>query len=553
MSDPSTVNVDVHLPDDTHVSLQLPRGDSIRTLDALLADHGYALNTRCAGRGLCRGCTLGLAHGTLLHKSNKTVAPATLPSCECRLDPASTAPMRLRIPARSLLVHPPQVEDAFVLKVPAAHNPLVPTNGNATHGFAIDIGTTTVVVLLVDLRDGRIVTRASALNAQVSLGDNVLTRIDHASQSPENLRRLQTKITGDTLVPLLRQALGQASLDSSAIAGATIAGNTAMLHLLTGTDPTTLGIAPFRPVFLEHRIHSSDTLGISLDEAATAFPIHLLPGLGAYVGADLNAGLAALGMAYRARPCLLVDVGTNGEIILQTPEHRLACATAAGPAFEGAGLDCGSRAVKGAVSAIELGEATAKVTLRTIGDGPPEQAPGICGSAYLDFLAEGRRTRLLNPYGRFEEDAWMRRPSPQQVQGNFGRALCLNPGAPRPLHISEADVASLLQAKAAIAAGIELLLHQARLQPAHVETLFLAGGFGRNLSVANALGCGLLPGFDATQIEVVGNTSLGGAYLCLLDAALVEELESFRATTTVIELNQLEDFEDTYLENLALP
>ncbi|MGF1448567.1 MAG: ASKHA domain-containing protein [Opitutales bacterium] len=553
MSEPASIRLTLDLPDRPPATLRVAPEDCETRLDALLARAGYALNTRCAGRGLCQGCAVELRAGTLRHKGNLQHATQTLPACECQLHATAGEAVVVHVPRRSLLAHSPRIEDAFVLKVSAGQNPLFEQVEVKTHAFAVDLGTTTVAVLLVDLRDGRIVDRASALNAQVRFGDNVLTRIEYAGKSPAALGQLQRSLGEETLVPLLRQLMRRASLPAGSLAGMAVAANTVMLHLLAGIDPTPLGIAPFQPVFLEHRIHFSDTLGLVLEDGADPFPVHLLPGLGPYVGADLNAGLAALGLPYRQRPSLLVDIGTNGEIVLQTPQERLACATAAGPAFEGAGLDCGTRAVEGAISEIAASPEGGAFVLKTIGAKPAKQAAGVCGSAYLDFLAVARQGRLLNQYGRFEPNAWDHLQPAQRTQTQWGRALRLNPEATLPLHISEADIASLLQAKAAIAAGIDLLLQSASLKPEDIETLYLAGGFGRNLNVSCALACGLLPGFREGQIEVVGNTSLGGTYLCLLDVALVDELERFRHNTTLLELNQLPDFEDTYLEHLALP
>jgi uncharacterized 2Fe-2S/4Fe-4S cluster protein (DUF4445 family) len=280
-------------------------------------------------------------------------------------------------------------------------------------------------------------------------------------------------------------------------------------------------------------------------------PLHLLPGIAAYIGADITAGVHATGMSYAPRPALLVDIGTNGEIVLQSSGRLHACATAAGPAFEGSGLRSGTRAREGAVSVIRLSLQPFQLDLDIIGNIPPARAVGLCGSAYLDLLALGRNHGLLTRTGRFDPAVWNRLPAANRAEDEGEKLLRLVPGNDHTL-IGEVDIALLLQAKAAIGAGIESLLTTAGLAAADVATLHLAGGFGMHLDVAHAIAIGLLPGFRTNQIEVVGNTSLGGAVLALLDRTSLDEMDAIRRGVDVLELNLLPDFEDRYIDHLAL-
>ena len=305
------------------------------------------------------------------------------------------------------------------------------------------------------------------------------------------------------------------------------------------------------------------------------------------MGADLTAGAFATGLVYDEGPSLLVDVGTNGEIILKRGGHLSGCATAAGPAFEGAGLTNGVRATVGAISHIALkaipdplnsesgmsvslgnSQVSAKQTGATpvpltpdnqthphtliietekIGQGMPI---GLCGTAYVDFLAEGRTTGFLTERGRFAE-GFTDQTIPWK---DYGRALRVATGTGKvDIVITETDIAGLLQAKAAIAAGILTLLERCGLTPAQIKNLYLAGGFGLHLNRVNAIACGLLPGFVPEQIEVVGNTSLGGAYLALLDCGALDEITRAGTKMDVIELNLDPGFEDRYIEQLSLP
>jgi uncharacterized 2Fe-2S/4Fe-4S cluster protein (DUF4445 family) len=318
-----------------------------------------------------------------------------------------------------------------------------------------------------------------------------------------------------------------------------------MLHLVAGVDPTPMGFAPFTPRFLSRTTLRAGDLGLSPAEAE----VHLLPGAAAYVGADLTCGTFVSGLAYEGGPSLLVDVGTNGEIIARFGEHLLGCATAAGPAFEGSGLTQGLRAGDGALSHVRFGS-DHSVEVEVIGGGKPT---GICGSAYVDLLGAGNRAGLLGPTGRFT-DSW-RTSVPDRFQGgDYGLEMTLarGQGGP-PVTVSELDISRLLQAKAAIAAGIRTLLRKLGLKPQDVKTLHLAGGFGMHLDLENAIAAGLLPGFAVDQVQLVGNTSLGGASLAFVDSSVVEELQRIGESMEIVELNMEPGFEDTYIEELSVP
>lgn len=515
-------------------------------LSKVLAEHGFPLNTRCGQRGLCHGCEIVLQQGSLVIGNSEVTAPATLRACRARLN----GPISITIPARSRIEHKPQVGDTFEIALPCAHDPLFPANGPRDTAFAVDIGTTTVVVLLIDLTNGEVLSRAGGFNAQIRFGDNVLTRID-AARTPEAIAAMQEAVVRETLAPLLLQACERADREPSRIAGGTIAGNTTMLHLLAGEDPTSLGIAPFTASFLAGKSMTAANIHLTAEGLAPDTPIQLLPSIAGYIGADITAGVYATGMVFDEKPSLLVDIGTNGEIVLQNGGALTACATAAGPAFEGCGLRCGTRAREGAVSDLAITRDPFEIRLQTIGGVPPERASGICGSAYIDFLASARGCGLLGHAGRFDAAAWATLPETFRLTDDDERALSLaGPGSPR---ISEVDVAVLLQAKAAIGAGIETLLETAGIRAEEISRVYLAGGFGMHLNVENAIAIGLLPGFKPEQVRVVGNTSLAGALLALIDRTTLAEMEALREQVQVIELNLAEGFEDRYVEHLMLP
>jgi uncharacterized 2Fe-2S/4Fe-4S cluster protein (DUF4445 family) len=529
---------------------EIPIPHDARSLADVLAAHGLPLNTRCGQRGLCHGCEVELREGSLLTENGVVTAPATVRACRVRLAGGAV----IHLPARSRIEHRPQVGETFEIAIPCAHQPLFPpAPGGRDTAFAVDIGTTTVVVLLADLVTGAVLSRAGAFNAQIRFGDNVITRIE-AARKPENLAAQQRAIVMETIQPLLLRACARAGRAPDRLAGGAMAGNTTMLHLLVGADPTPLGIAPFTPRFIHGRQVSAGEIKLVVPGLPPVTPIQLLPGIAGYIGADITAGIFASGMAFDPTPSLLVDIGTNGEIVLQSGGQLTACATAAGPAFEGCGLRCGTRARDGAVSDLRLTLNPFRLETKVIGRFPLAQANGLCGSAYVDFLATARRCGLMGVTGRFEAAAWKNLPAQNRFERDGERALCLTetPDA-SALRVSEADVARLLQAKAAIGAGIEILLETAGLRAADLGRVCLAGGFGMHLNVAHAIAIGLLPGLRAEQVRVVGNTALAGALLALVDRTTLAEMENLRAQVGVIELNLADQFEDRYIEHLMLP
>lgn len=518
------------------------------SLADVLSANNLPLNTRCGQRGLCRGCEVELHLGKACVEGNSVAAPAIIKACRACVD----ADAVVFVPARSRIEHRPQVGETFEIAVPYAHQPLFPfTPDGRDTAFAVDVGTTTVVVLLVDLVSGEVLSRAGAFNEQIRFGDNVVTRIEFA-RKPGELAAMQRAIVAETIQPLLARACERAGRGMEHIAGGAIAGNTTMLHLLVGEDPTPLGIAPFTPRFIAGRKVSAGEIGLA--GLAPEIPIQLLPGIAAYIGADITAGVYATGMIYDEQPSLLVDIGTNGEIVLQRDGKLFGCATAAGPAFEGCGLRCGTRARDGAVSDLKLKLNPFTLKTEVIGNVPLARADGICGSAYVDFLATARSSGLLGATGRFEAAEWNALPEHCRFQheGRCAFRLAAKNGKD-DLRISEVDVALLLQAKAAIGSGIEVLLETAGIRAADIGRVYLAGGFGMHLNVAHAIAIGLLPGFCEEQVRVVGNTSLAGALLALVDKTTLDEMENLRAQVEVIELNLTDGFEDRYIEHLMLP
>ncbi len=457
--------------------------------------------------------------------------------------------VNIRIRREHLLAASPQIIDLFRINLARSGQPAA-TSAHVSRpvGIAVDIGTTTVAALAAELHTGEQLARAAAFNAQMPYGDDVLSRIHRCRNDSANVKLLQQAINKQTIQVLIESLCRQADIEMGRITCLCLSGNTTMLHLATGADPAPMGVVPFTPVFLDaRRYDDADIFGFDLP---AGIRVQLLPSASAYIGADIVAGLVVSGLIDDDGPSLLIDIGTNGEILLKTGTRLIGCATAAGPAFEGTGLTSGIRAVQGAIEHLQLSSDGTDLACQVIGGGKPI---GLCGTAYIDFIGGAARAGLIGPAGRFSP--LMEQCMPERILDvNGGKAIHIAcTGTDKRIVITEVDIAHLLQAKAALAAGIRILLHQTDCQPADIRKVYLAGGFGMKLNAVNAIACGLLPGFCEDQIELIGNTSLAGAYLAMMDSDLIDIMAESAKRIEVIELNQDPGFEEVYINELMLP
>ncbi len=435
------------------------------------------------------------------------------------------------------------IADGGVLSVA----PLRP--GARALGLGVDLGTTTVVCRLVDLATGERLGSASELNAQRSFGADVISRIEAAS-APAGLEALKSRIR--TQIASMAKALAEsAGAEGADLVSFAIAGNTTMLHLLAGVPPDAIARSPFAPAFLSRRTENAAELGLVQHQGCAAI---LLPGVSAYVGADIVAGLAAIGLHEAAGRSLFLDLGTNGEIAFGGADGILCCATAAGPAFEGAGIAKGTGGVVGAIDSVWVEDGA--IRFGTIGDAP---AAGICGSGLIDALAAFLDCGLVDDTGRVV-DAEEARALPPRLSALVGEGLGDGSGGPllfldreRGIYISQADVRAAQLAKAAIAAGIDTLLKIAGVGSGDVDRLYLAGGFGSLLDVRSAARIGLLPPELADRVIVVGNASGAGAVAACLSRSRLEACDRARAACAYVELSSRPDFNEAYIERMMFP
>lgn len=475
---------------------------------------GCAAHTPCRRRGICGACEVKILEGEALEGGVLKGPGDTLKSCRST---AKSENLKLKI-RESLFSKSLKIESDFTIlrDVKFSHS-----SGNSA---ALDIGTTTLAAICFENKSGKILKKASALNAQAKYADNVIERINCAG-NPDKLK-LMHEAVADCANSLLK------SFDCG-FDRLFVAANTSMLHLFCGIDPSSMGAFPYTPKFLDSmRFSAREILKTERD-----FEVVLLPSASAFIGADIMAGALASDFSKAPSPALFVDIGTNGEILLNSGGKIFSASAAAGPAFEGYGLSCGMRADAGAISKVEISKSF-KVKFETISGKAPG---GICGSGYVDFLAQARRSGLIGESGRFCSAAPLREVEKRRV---FELA--------EGVHVSEGDIANLLKSKAAVNAAISVLLEESGLKAGDVKSLFVAGGFGKNLNFKSAVECGLIPEFSA-DTRFLGNTSLAGAYICALDDDAISELSEFSKKIENVDLNSSESFEDAFIDSLFLP
>jgi len=420
-------------------------------------------------------------------------------------------------------------------------------------GAAVDIGTTTVACSLVDMVAGRIIDTASCYNQQIQRCEDIASRIVYASQ-PEGLRELHKLIVNRTINRLLRLLCRQHNIEPAQIARMTVSGNTVMAHLLLGINPRNMGAVPFQPGTNFPGTFRASELGIEINPAG---PVDIVPSISAYVGGDIVSDIYICGIHQTDKPAMVIDIGTNGEIALGFDGQIWACATPAGPAYEGSGITCGMRATIGAIEKIKINRADLSVEYETIGNVKPA---GICGSGLIDFLAEARKSGLIDNAGRFNKRLLNRCDRLRYRNHGENRILefVLVPAeqtddAAEDIVITEKDIEALLQAKAVVYSGALILLKNAGLTFDDLAKIWLAGGFARHINVANAITIGMLPDLPPEQFQIAGNASLAGAFVGLLDRSAWQEFNRIASIPKVIELNKDPSFEEEYTFAMFLP
>ena len=402
------------------------------------------------------------------------------------------------------------------------------------YGIAVDIGTTTITLWLVDLITGEIKSRKTDYNAQIECGLDVITRINYSQKHLDELRERVLK----TVNKLIKNIITGNNIDVNKIYCAYMTGNTIMVHLFLGIVPEYIRLEPYTPAVYGIPMLNALETGIGINPYA---PVKFAPAVGSYVGGDITAGALCTPLCEDKNEIILfLDIGTNGEILLGNNEFILGCACSAGPAFEGGGIEFGMRASKGAIDYFGITEA-GEIIIRTIDDAPPA---GICGSGIISIMGEMFKCGVIDAAGRFTD----KMPDKIKKDKKPYKFYITD-----DITISEADIDNLIRAKAAIFSACRTLLNNMGLTFNEIEKIYIAGGFGRYLNIENAKAIGLLPNISKEKIVYLGNTSILGAYQIILSEEKENKVKEIADKITYIDLSSEQGYMDEYLAALFIP
>ncbi|MEQ8187033.1 MAG: ASKHA domain-containing protein [Candidatus Eremiobacterota bacterium] len=411
----------------------------------------------------------------------------------------------------------------------------------ANYGIAIDIGTTTVVVYLLSLITGEEISAKSITNPQTPYGADVISRINYVHKNGESgLRELHDKIING-INSIIQELCWNNNISYKNIYKACIAGNPTMIQLFLGIDPSYLDKAPYIPVLRDVISFKSKEIGMKINPEA---PVQILPSVSAYIGSDITAGIIATGLDRTKNLKVLIDIGTNGEIVIAYKNRIIACSAAAGPAFEGACIERGMRAQEGAIHKININNRA--INFETFGNIPPL---GICGSGLIDLIAALREMDIITESGKLTYNTSL--PVSDRVGTIREKEKCFN--IYKDIYVSQKDIREVQLAKGAIRAGIEILLRECDVTTEDIEHIYLAGAFGNFLKKESVKSIGLIPDIKSNKIKSVGNSAGHGVKLCLLNQNKLKQVQKISEKVEYIELSYSSVFNDEFIKQMSFP
>ncbi|MCL2187469.1 MAG: ASKHA domain-containing protein [Defluviitaleaceae bacterium] len=415
----------------------------------------------------------------------------------------------------------PKITDMHIVQSYVLPFPVACDSNKAGLGFVVDIGTTTISLALLDLKTGKTLSTFSAVNSQRIYGIDVITRINSAVQGKQE--ELHTLINDD-LRRGMRHILKTTGHLAEDVTRMVVTGNTTMLHLLHNLPCNTLGVAPFTPVDITRRTSQFDML--------PNCEVLTLPSVSTFIGADIVAGITCIGGFEASETRLLVDLGTNGEMALLHNGRLWVTATAAGPAFEAGNISQGVASIPGAITSVQFAHPISFIDYETIGNAPPV---GICGTGVIEIVAELVRNQMIDETGKLDP--------------RFDHSVEITAG----INFTQGDIREVQLAKAAIRAGIEILLEKAECTQNDIFCVYLAGGFGNHLVPDNAATLGMFPAQLAGKIRAVGNTAFGGAVMALINASAAAHMDEIAAKATEVSLAAHPKFNDMFTDFIGFP
>ncbi len=422
-----------------------------------------------------------------------------------------------------------------------------PTAADSSLGLAIDVGTSTVAVELVDLDSGQVVGGAIRRNGQIAYGEDVISRIVWTQQGPDRLQRMHQAII-DTLNELLGYLYQEHNVAGEQVIAASVAGNATMINFLLRIDASPIRRTPHTPPATEMPVVTAEQLGLNIHPQAAVCVCH--PAVSGFVGGDITAGVVATGMHKADELSLLIDVGTNGEIVVGNKDWLMCASCSAGPAFEGVGVEAAMPATAGAVTRFRYDGDEDTVEYESVSAQPPR---GICGSGLVEMIASLAETEVIDRTGNINSDFPSERICKRNDELGFTLFWPDETARDEPIIIYQHDIENLLRSKAAVLAGITVLLNKLDLATTDVEQMYLAGAFGAGLDVDKAVAIGLLPDIPRERLDVVGNSALAGAYLTLMSRQARQQAQETVAAMTYLDLSTDTDFMDEFIASNFIP
>jgi uncharacterized 2Fe-2S/4Fe-4S cluster protein (DUF4445 family) len=410
-------------------------------------------------------------------------------------------------------------------------------------GLCFDIGTTTISGQLVNLNSKKILGTKAAYNQQAAFGSDIITRIVYAAKA-DGLEKLHNAVS-DTMNQIIKDLVSEHKIDLNDVNCVVCSGNTTMIHLLLSMDPSHIRRQPYVPTANFLPVLRAAEAGININPRGL---LNCVPGVSSYVGGDTTAGILSSGIYQKENPCILIDIGTNGEIVLGNQDFLVACAASAGPAFEGSGVTSGMRASSGAIQKISINKKDFSVKYSTIQDKPPR---GICGSGYIDLLSEMLKSGIIDKGGRIKASG--KRIRSTDSGREFVVCFKEETQGQSDIVITEADIENLKRSKGAIYSACSILVRHLNLELSAISKIFIAGGFGTYLDIEKAIGIGLLPDLERSKFIFIGNSSLAGSREILLSNQAMAMAEALASKITYFELSVDPGYMDEYSQALFFP
>lgn len=422
---------------------------------------------------------------------------------------------------------------------------IVKTDQTQIYGLAVDIGTTSVAGIIVDIPTGKILAKASTGNGQIRYGADVINRIIQQGK-PGGIEKLRKAICEETLVPMIANMCQSIDINPNQIYRMCVASNTTMNHLFLGIPAENVRLEPFVPTFFEYKTLSGHDIQIGINNNAR---VTIAPNIGSYVGGDITAGTLASLIWTKQEYSIFIDLGTNGEIVFGNKDFFMSCACSAGPAFEGGDISCGMRASDGAIEKVTIDKETMEPSYSVIGGGKPV---GICGSGIIDIIAELFKTGIINSKGEIVREG-KRVVRDEHGTGSYVVAFKEEAGSVKDVLLSEVDIDNFIRAKGAIFSGIRCMLSQLCMEVDVIENVYVAGGIGSGINMENAIMIGMLPDVPLDKYKYIGNSSLVGSFCMLTSKEAYTKVFEIERNMTYIELSNQSDYMGEFVAACFLP